>query len=165
MNGTRFFAKISSGIKIIILYHVVRYWVFINLISHKINPWLLKKCGANVGKNVFIGDGVYFDCHVDLLTIGNDVLISPNVQILFHKRDLSSFTYGAKYNQMPHIHKQVTIASNSFIGMGAIIMPGVTIGEGAGVAAGAVVTKDVPPWTIVGGNPATVLRTYASVNH
>nr|WP_325058528.1 DapH/DapD/GlmU-related protein [Sphingomonas sp. EC-HK361] len=53
----------------------------------------------------------------------------------------------------------VRIDDKAWIGFNAIILKGVTIGEGAIVAAGAVVTKDVAPYTIVGGNPAVVLRT------
>jgi len=52
----------------------------------------------------------------------------------------------------------VTIENKAWIGARAIILKGVTVSEGAVVAAGSVVTKDVPPWTIVGGNPATILR-------
>jgi len=53
----------------------------------------------------------------------------------------------------------VHIGRNAWIGVGAIILPGVTIGENAVVAAGAVVTKDVAPNTIVGGNPAKLIKT------
>jgi virginiamycin A acetyltransferase len=51
-----------------------------------------------------------------------------------------------------------TVGNDVWIGNGATIMPGVTIGDGAIIATGAVVTKDVPPYAIVGGNPATLLR-------
>ncbi|EHQ27727.1 acyltransferase [Mucilaginibacter paludis] len=54
--------------------------------------------------------------------------------------------------------KPIKICSNAWIGMNCIILKGVTIGEGAIVGAGSVVTKDVPAWTVVGGNPATVIK-------
>lgn len=57
--------------------------------------------------------------------------------------------------------KPIKICSNSWIGMNCIILKGVTIGEGAIVAAGSVVTKNVDPWTIVGGNPAQVIKKIA----
>jgi galactoside O-acetyltransferase len=58
-----------------------------------------------------------------------------------------------------HVERQpVTIESKAWIGFNVIILKGVTIGEGAIVGAGSVVTKDVPPYTIVGGNPARVIR-------
>ena len=56
------------------------------------------------------------------------------------------------------VAKEVVIEDGVFIGVHAIILPGVTIGEGAMVGAGAVVTKDVPPRTMVAGNPARVIR-------
>ena len=52
----------------------------------------------------------------------------------------------------------IKICDNAWIGMNCIILKGVTIGEGAIVGAGSVVTKSVPPWTIVGGNPAKVIK-------
>jgi len=54
--------------------------------------------------------------------------------------------------------KPIRICDKVWIGMNAIILKGVTIGEGAVVAAGAVVTKDVPPWTVAAGNPARVVK-------
>ncbi|WP_369813950.1 DapH/DapD/GlmU-related protein [Flavobacterium sp. KJJ] len=54
--------------------------------------------------------------------------------------------------------KPIKICSNAWIGMNCIILKGVTIGEGAIVGAGSVVTKDVPAWTVVGGNPAVVIK-------
>ncbi len=55
------------------------------------------------------------------------------------------------------VTKPIKISAAAWGGTGAIVLPGVTIGEGAVVAAGAVVTKDVEPWTIVGGNPAKLI--------
>jgi acetyltransferase-like isoleucine patch superfamily enzyme len=54
--------------------------------------------------------------------------------------------------------KPIKICSNAWIGMNCTILKGVTIGQGAIVGAGSVVTKDVPAWTIVGGNPATIIK-------
>jgi acetyltransferase-like isoleucine patch superfamily enzyme len=56
------------------------------------------------------------------------------------------------------ITRPITVEDNVWIATGAMILPGVTIGEGAVVAAGAVVTKDVEPWTVVGGNPARFIK-------
>ena len=142
-----------------LLHTVLRKWNFIHIMSFgKIRPVILRMCGAKVGKRVYISKGVYFDNKAELLTIGNDVLISPNVSFLFHKRDLSGFVIGEFYNQRVHISSTIEIKNNSFIGINALIMSGVTIGEGAGVAAGAVVVRNVPDWTIVAGNPAKIIR-------
>ncbi len=152
--------RLKSMRNIYVMNHLIRYFTFLPAISTKLAPKLLRWCGVKVGQRVFIGQGVYIDAHPEALEIGDDVLISPNVQILTHKRDLTTFQYGKKYRDMPHVTKPVKLCDNCFVGLGALIMPGVTIGEGAGVASGAVVTRDVPPHTIVAGNPAKPLREY-----
>lgn len=151
-------SKIKSGLKDILLYRMFRNWNVCHHLFPSFRSLILTKCGAKVGKNVYISGGVYMDNHVDLLEIGDNVLISPNAIFLFHKRDLSNFSYGDLYNKQPHLLEKIIIGDNVAIGIGAIIMPGVIIGEGASIAAGAVVTKSVEPWTIVAGCPAKVIR-------
>jgi acetyltransferase-like isoleucine patch superfamily enzyme len=85
-----------------------------------------------------------------LITIGRDCMITPRAMILTH--DASFFIHTKRYRFAP-----VKIGDRVFIGYGAIIMPGVTIGENSIVGAGAVVTRDVPGNTVVTGVPATVL--------
>jgi acetyltransferase-like isoleucine patch superfamily enzyme len=106
----------------------------------------------NVGHNVFVNQNCTF---YDLggLDIGNDVLIGPNVSIITAGHPLEpSQRRGAT------IGKPITIEKNVWIATGAIIIGGVTVGENSVVAAGSVVTKDVPANTLVGGNPARVIR-------
>ena len=106
---------------------------------------------TKIGKNVFIN----FDCvFLDLggITIEDNVLIAPKVSLLseghpVNPNDRQSLVPG-------HIH----IKKNAWIGAGATILPGVTIGENAVVAAGAVVSKDVAANTIVGGIPAKIIK-------
>lgn len=85
-----------------------------------------------------------------LITIGRDCMIAPRAMILTH--DASFFIHARRYRFAP-----VNIGDRVFVGYGAIIMPGVTIGENSIVGAGAVVTSDVPRNTVVGGVPASVL--------
>ena len=111
----------------------------------------------NYGKNTTIGKNVFinFDCvFLDLggITIGDGVLIAPKVSLLseghlINPNDRQSLVPG-------HIH----IKKNAWIGAAATILPGVTIGENAIVAAGAVVSKDVPANTVVGGIPAKHIK-------
>lgn len=106
---------------------------------------------TRIGKHVFIN----FNCtFLDLggITIEDNVLIAPNVSLLSEGHPLSpadrhSLTVG-------HIH----IKANSWIGAGATILQGVTIGENAVVASGAVVSADVPPNVVVGGIPARIIK-------
>lgn len=106
--------------------------------------------------NVETGSRVAIDVNVDLysvdkIKIGTKVAISREAFICTASHDIT------KPNR-PLITAPITICDGVWIGARAIVLPGVTIGEGAVVAAGAVVTKDVEPWTVVGGNPAMVVK-------
>jgi acetyltransferase-like isoleucine patch superfamily enzyme len=85
-----------------------------------------------------------------LISIGKNCMITPRVMILTH--DASFFNHTGRYRVAP-----VKIGDRVYIGYGAIIMPGVTIGEDAIVGAGAVVTRDVPSNTVVAGVPAKII--------
>lgn len=88
------------------------------------------------------------------ITIGDDVQLGPNVQLLTPTHPLDPHVRRAKWEA----GKPIVIDNNAWIGGGAIVLAGVTIGENAVVGAGAVVTKDVPPNTVVVGNPGRVVR-------
>ena len=91
------------------------------------------------------------------IMIGDNVCIGEDVRLLTGTHDIES----------PHfdlVIRPITIADNVWIATGAIILPGVSIGEGSVVAAGAVVTKDVEPWTVVGGNPAKFIKQRVLIN-
>lgn len=108
-----------------------------------------------VGRNVFINQNCTF---YDLggLDIGDDVMIGPNVSLITsgHPIEPSQRRNGV-------IAKPIVIGKNVWIAAGATIIGGVTVGENSVVAAGSVVTRDVPPNTLVGGNPARVIRSIA----
>ncbi|MFV0537830.1 MAG: sugar O-acetyltransferase [Dysgonomonas sp.] len=106
---------------------------------------------TKIGKNVFIN----FNCTLlDLggITIDDDVLIAPNVSLLSEGHPVSPED---RHSLIP---KPIHIKKNAWIGAGAIILQGVTVGENAVVSAGAVVSKDVPDNTVVGGIPAKVIK-------
>ena len=109
----------------------------------------------SVGRNVFINQNCTF---YDLggLDIADNVMIGPNVSIITsgHPIEPSQRRNGV-------IAKPIVIERNVWVAAGAIIIGGVTVGENSVVAAGSVVTKDVPPNTLVGGNPARVIRSIA----
>lgn len=117
-------------------------------------PPFYTACGVDitVGRNVFVNQNCTF---YDLggLDIADDVMIGPNVSIITTGHPLEPSQRRAAV-----IAKPVVIERNVWIAAGAIIIGGVTIGENSVVAAGSVVTKDVPPNTLVGGNPARVIR-------
>lgn len=84
------------------------------------------------------------------ITIDDGAMIAANVQLISNNHDL--------YDRQLLICKPVHIGKKAWIGAGATILPGVSVGENAVVAAGAIVTKDVAPNTIVGGNPAKFIK-------
>lgn len=111
------------------------------------------------GKHVRLGNYVYANFNLTLvddgnIDIGDNVMFAPNVTVITATHPVlpALREKGLQFNV------DVKICSNVWIGAGAIIMPGITVGENSVVGAGSVVTKDVPPNTVVVGNPARVLR-------
>lgn len=123
-------------------------------------PAILRFCGAKVGKNVALGPFIYWDPHLEKLTIEDDVIIGAQACFIFHDRNIKNFSYGRKYKDIPHELKNTIIRKNCRIGVRAMVLPGITIGEGACVGAGALVTKDVPDWSVVAGTPAKVIKQF-----
>ncbi|MDR6499207.1 sugar O-acetyltransferase [Burkholderia sp. MS455] len=111
--------------------------------------------GMKIGRNVFVNQNCTF---YDLggLEIGDDVMIGPNVSLI-----TSGHPVEPSRRRDFVVAKPIAIERNVWVGAGATIIGGVTVGEHSVVAAGAVVTRDVPPNTLVGGNPATVIRSIA----
>ncbi len=124
--------------------------MFNRILKHFMSPeaWA-RHIGVKIGKNCFINTR-HWSSEPYLVTIGNNVAITPGVSIHTHG--------GGRTVRFKHpdfdVFGKVVIEDWAYIGYGAQIMPGVTIGEGALVAAGSVVTKSVAPHTVVGGNPA-----------
>ncbi|MDY0904663.1 DapH/DapD/GlmU-related protein [Pedobacter sp. CFBP9032] len=104
-----------------------------------------------IGKNVFINHACSF---LDMggITIEDDVLIGPRVNLVTENHPLDPVDRRAL------LTRPIVIKRNAWIGAGATVLPGVTVGENAVVAAGAVVSKDVAPNTVVGGVPAKFIK-------
>ena len=116
--------------------------------------------GATFGPEVSIGDrsGIGINCEMyGPVSIGNDVMMGPEVIVYtsghrFERTDISMMDQG--FTDV----KPVTIGNDVWIGRRVIIMPGVTIGDGCVIGAGAVVTKDIPPYSVAVGVPAKVIK-------
>jgi maltose O-acetyltransferase len=132
---------------------------------------MIKKCGKNIivdrgayfGQNLEIGDYSQIGINSQLgttppagIVIGNNVMMAPDVVIMTanHKHDdITVPMQGQGFEAAP-----VIIEDDVWIGMRAIILPGVRVGRSSIIGAGAVVAKDIPPFSIVVGNPGRVVR-------
>jgi acetyltransferase-like isoleucine patch superfamily enzyme len=118
---------------------------------------LLRWCGYTIGEKVYIGqDLIIIDEPADwgMVTIGDRAAISARVTLIVH-----SNPHSARINPyVPTKHASIVIGKDAWLGTGVVVMPGVTIGEGSVVGANSVVTRDVPPYTIVAGAPARFIR-------
>lgn len=125
----------------------------------KLRPAIIRGMGAKVGKGVFIGDHVVIDLsHADLIEIDDYAHITGGCRLLCHQRDLKNYCVGDNAALCGYRLGKIHIGKGCMIGMETMIMPGVTIGEGAVVGAGSLVTKDVPAWTVATGRPAKVVK-------
>lgn len=133
----------------------------------------IKEGKVSIGNRTFIGGGSFI-C-IDEIQIGNDVMFSWGCTVTDNnshshiwserRNDVLEWKRGLDENKMG-IYKdwsnvksgRITIKDKAWIGFNCIILKGVNIGEGAIIGAGSVVTKDVPDWTIVAGNPAKIIR-------
>jgi len=145
----------------------------------KVRSRVLQYCGARIGtsvrvdnvlflnnscgfKNITFDDGVYIgpNCFFDLtgkIEIGARTAVSPGCSFLTHS-DPGSNSGNSLAKIFPRKVERITIGSDCWIGAGAIILCGVSIGNGSVVAAGAVVTRDVSAGILVAGNPARVVK-------
>lgn len=122
--------------------------------SFRMFPPFYTDFGKNItfGKNVFINSGTHFQDQGGII-IGDNAFIGHNVVLATINHDLYP-----KNNRKNH-YAPIVLKNNIWIGSNATITSGVTIGEWSVVAAGAVVTTDVPPYSVVGGVPARVIKT------
>lgn len=149
-------------------------WYIINHTIYRIGNWnwrvrLLRWFGADIGgyyaiyrsievydpANLKTGYRTLIGPRVDVynkaqVTLGDNVTISQDAYLCTATHDITSST-------MELVTKPIVVKDGAWVAARAIVLPGVTIGEGAVVGAGAVVAKDVPPWTVVVGNPARVV--------
>lgn len=139
--------RVFKGNGVISVGHKTWFWPSVKLASN--SPRADRPAQLTIGRDCAIGDRTEIHCG-ERITIEDNVLISWDCNIL--DRDYHS-TDGSEERTAP-----VHIGKGAWIGCRAIILKGVTIGEGAIISAGAVVTKDVPPYTLAAGNPAQLKK-------
>jgi len=160
--------------------HTVRLFLYRNLYRIKIGKdssihWLARfnqPSGISIGRNTIVGNDAFldgrfirtkehkgilsyikefFNPNVRPIMIGNNVSIAGEVRIFTMEHDIDSPDFEP-------VGSPVTIDDYVVIGTRVTILPGVHVGKGAVIASGAVVTKDVPPYAVVGGVPATIIK-------
>lgn len=113
----------------------------------------------SIGNDVYIGPYAIFSAEKGL-TIGNKVTFGPHVTIMAGNHNfkvIGSYIFD-NHEKNEDDDLPVVICDDTWIGCNVVILKGVTIGRGAIIGAGSIVTKDVPPYAIVGGNPAKIIR-------
>lgn len=159
MRSKRTVKSLFRGLINRFLHHFARH-----CFPNSIRVFIHRLRGVSIGFNTFIGKYVVLDdTEPSLISIGNNVGIALNVVILVHRRDITEYNPDKGYNDYPFLHKPVTIQDNVQIGCGTIIMPGITVGRSSIIAAGSVVTKDVPPEVLVAGCPAVTIKILSKV--
>ena len=125
----------------------------------------LKMSGSKnvyIGNNVSIGEDARFMCTRAKIILGDNVMFGPGVTCITgeHRTDMiGRYMISVTNNEKrPEDDRDIIFEGDNWVGANVTILCGVTIGEGVVIAAGAVVTKDVPPYSIVGGVPAKVIK-------
>jgi acetyltransferase-like isoleucine patch superfamily enzyme len=152
------FARIAPDVK---LGNNVRIYAFVNLYGceigddSRVGTFVEVQKGASIGKRVKISSHSFI---CEGVTIEDDVFIGHGVMFINDKYPRSSTAGGQPQTETDWAVVPTRIKTGASVGSNATILCGVTVGEGAIVGAGCVVTKDVPPWTVVAGVPAKPLR-------
>lgn len=122
---------------------------------------LYRIMGVKIAKGTFVDRDVYFDTiWPELISIGEGCGIVSCCVLLTHQRDFSKYYIGSRVHELDYIVKPINIGDHVSIGTGTIILPGITVGNGAIISAGSVVRKDVAPYTLVAGNPAKLITKF-----
>lgn len=127
--------------------------------KHHLRPAIWRALGCKVGKRVHIGHGVRIDFgNAERITVEDNVVVANGVTLWCHRRDMENYRVGTKIMDQPAKYGDIHLGKGCYIGLNVTIMPGVHIGEGAVIGSCALVTKDIPAWTIAAGVPAKVIK-------
>lgn len=141
--------------------YVVRNWLLGNLVKvapRGVDLALHRMRGVKIGRDVFVDPTAILEtAYPEMLTIGDDARIAARAIVMCH---IKAPNHLRETGLVPQVKRPVVLSESCFVGVGAVILPGVTVGRGAVVASGSVVVADVPPYTLVSGNPAKVVKRF-----
>ena len=156
-NNKRTFKSILHGINTRICLGIARH-----LFPAQLRMPFYKATGMHIGKGTKIAATVDIDQSApELITIGKNVWITRGVMLLCHQRNLNQYEVGKPVMDCELVYKPIVINDGAHIGIGSIIMPGVTIGKGAVIGARSVVTRDIPDYCVAVGVPAKVIKNFS----
>lgn len=151
--------KFFGNIRLKFLCNMMDWAILEPIAPRMLRPVLMRRMGCHVGKGCFIGDNVRIDAgHADMITLEDGVSVAGGTRLLCHQRDFRDYCVGDDYMKLGYSIKPIVLKKGCLIGMESFVLPGVTVGEGAIVGAGSLVSKDIPSWTIATGRPAKVVR-------
>lgn len=152
------FARIAPDVK---LGNNVKIYAFVNLYGceidddSRVGTFVEIQKGAHIGKHVKISSHTFI---CEGVTIEDEVFIGHGVMFINDKYPRATAANGELQTEADWVCTPTLISRKASVGSNATILCGVTVGEGAIVGAGSVVTRDVPAWTVVAGNPAKIIR-------
>lgn len=156
------YTRESPTFKVIDLINAIKKRICKYIAKHfplnKVRIWGLRRCGYKVGRQVYIGEELHVTDQLEnietKLFIGDRVSIAQRVTIILD----SDPNWSILAEKIKPVRGVVKIENDAWIGAGVILLPNITVGEQAVVGAGSVVTKNVPAFTVVAGNPAKIIR-------
>ena len=126
------------------------------------NPRIHPTASLRCGENIYLGKNAHINQYCCIwasknskIVLGDNLLMGPGVKIFSSNHGNKM---GVPMNSQPHLEKDILIGNDVWLGANSVVVAGVTIGDGAIIAAGSVVTKDVPEYMIVGGIPAKQIK-------
>ncbi len=145
----------------LVLHYVWNTWFLTNLVRWAPRFAILtlhRQRGVKIGRGCFVDPSAILEtAHPGNIIIGDDVRIAANVVVMTH---IKPPLYLRQKQIMSSVVKPVVFEDHCFIGVSAVVMPGVRVGKAAVVVSGAVVVGDVPPYSMVAGNPAKVVKRF-----
>ncbi len=141
--------------------YVFRNWLLgmlVRVAPRGINLPLHRLRGVKIGRGCYIDPTAIVEtAYPENITLGDDVRITAGAILMTH---IKAPHYLRESGMVPNVLKPIVLEDHSFIGVNSVIMPGVRVGRASVVASGAVVLADVPPYTMVAGNPARVVKRF-----